>query len=110
MVSPEQSVSNAVLQVGDLSLHRCGSVAIRAGRAIPLAPKEFLLLEALMLRPGQYVKRSSLEKMIWEESHSPSALRVLMNKLRQKVDVGYSRTMIETCKTRWQGHPGWRIK
>lgn len=59
--NPEQCIGNLVL---DLNRHE-----VRVGaKALPLAPREYKVLELLCLRAGELVGRSEIEDHIYEEA------------------------------------------
>lgn len=53
-------MADAVLRLGDLELDRLTRNARRGGRVIDLQPREYQLLEYLMLHAGQVVTRTML--------------------------------------------------
>ena len=77
------------LAVGDLRLDTRGRTAARAGREIPLLPKEYAILEHLMRNPGVVVSREQLEDRIWnyEKSGSSNNIDGYMSRLRKKIDA-----------------------
>ena len=77
------------LAVGDLWLDTRGRTAARAGREIPLLPKEYAILEHLMRNPGVVVSREQLEDRIWnyEKSGSSNNIDGYMSRLRKKIDA-----------------------
>ena len=58
--SGAQATGQPRLQVADLSLDRLSHEVARSGRTISLQPREFRLLEYLMLHAGQVVTRTML--------------------------------------------------
>src|SRR5262245_14176520 len=56
----QHGTADAVYRVGDLELDRLAHEVRRAGREIPLQPREFRLLEYLMRHAGQVVTRTML--------------------------------------------------
>jgi DNA-binding response OmpR family regulator len=56
----EAPLGDALLRAGDLELDPAARVARRAGRALPLTPKEFRLLETLMRAPDHAFTRAAL--------------------------------------------------
>jgi DNA-binding response OmpR family regulator len=60
-----------VLVVGDVRLDRQAKTVTRDGRAVVLRPREFALLEYLMLRPGQVVARREIEQRIYDDLDTP---------------------------------------
>jgi len=59
----------------------------RDGELVPLSPREFAVLEALMLRPGAVLSRSQLEDRLygWGESVESNAVEVYIHGLRRKL-------------------------
>ena len=70
----------------------------REGQAITLQPREFKLLEYLMRHAGQVVSRTMLLEGVWDYHFSPrtNVVDVHISRLRQKIDKGYSRPLIQT--------------
>ena len=54
-----------VLQVGAIQLYRQQCKVTRAGEAVLLTPREFRLLEYLMLHPGRAFSRDQLIEQVW---------------------------------------------
>lgn len=90
----------AVLQVADLKLDRLTHTVQRAGRTIDLSPKEFALLEFLMMHRGQPVSRSAIVEQVWKLSFDTmtNVVDVYINYLRRKVDSGHDRALIRTVR------------
>lgn len=57
--------------IDDLVLDRSAKVVTRAGKTIPLAARQFALLEYLMLRAGEVVSRTEIEEHIYDDLISP---------------------------------------
>jgi len=59
----------------------------RDGVPIPLSPREFALLEALMVRPGAVLSRAQLEERLygWNETVESNAVEVHLHGLRRKL-------------------------
>jgi two-component system, OmpR family, response regulator len=94
----DRSRRSAVLRVGDLELDTVGRAASRAGRAISLQRREFLMLELLLRHAGQVVTRAMLREAAWEYDFEPAGNIVDMHihRLRQKVDHGFAEPLIHT--------------
>jgi len=84
--------------VGDLELDTVGRTVSRAGRAIRLQRREFLMLELLLRHAGQVVTRAMLREAVWEYDFEPAGNIVDMHihRLRQKVDHGFVQPLIHT--------------
>ena len=94
----DRSRRHAVLRVGDLELDTVGRTVWRAGRAVRLQRREFLMLELLLRHPGQVVTRAMLREAAWEYDFEPAGNIVDMHihRLRQKVDHGFPQPLIHT--------------
>lgn len=77
------------LTVGDLVLDTRGRTAARAGREIPLLPKEYAILEHLVRHAGTVLSREQLEDRIWnyEKAGSSNNIDGYMSRLRKKIDA-----------------------
>ncbi len=77
------------LAVGDLELDLMDRVARRGMRRIELLPREFVLLEYLMRRPGSVVTRSMLLEDLWGYRFAlrTNVVDVHVGKLRRKIDA-----------------------
>jgi DNA-binding response OmpR family regulator len=96
-----QSISaGQMLRCGDLRLDTRARAAVRAGREIPLTPREVDVLEYLLRRPGQTVTREMLERDVWKQPHRFTSLdnviQVQMMRLRRKVDDETGTRLIHT--------------
>lgn len=76
------------LQIADLCLDVSTCSVTRSGRELKLTAKEIALLEFLMKHPNQVFSNDSLLDRIWhsEADVSSETVRVLMNRMRAKVD------------------------
>ena len=72
----------------------------RAGRPIDLLPREFQILEFLMRHSGQVVTRTMLLEQVWNYHFDPKTgvIDVQISRLRQKLDKGYDRPMLQTVR------------
>jgi two-component system copper resistance phosphate regulon response regulator CusR len=92
--------SGHLLRCGDLQLDLKARMALRAGRQVPLTPREVDILEYLLRHQGQIVTREMLERDIWKQSGRFSSLDnvidVQIMRLRRKVDGEGSTKLIQT--------------
>ncbi len=86
--------------VGDLELDRLSHRVTRAGREVPLQPREFRLLEYLMRHAGQVVTRTMLLEHVWDYHFDPqtNVIDVHVSRLRGKLDRGFTHAMIQTVR------------
>jgi two-component system OmpR family response regulator len=87
-----------VLRCADLSLDIRARAASRAGRALNLQHREFLLLECLARHAGKVVTRSMLLEAAWNYDFEPrgNIIDMHMHRLRAKVDRDFSVALIHT--------------
>ncbi|GAB2596914.1 response regulator transcription factor [Streptomyces capparidis] len=76
-----------VLRAGDVVLDPARRTAERAGRALPLTPKEFGVLERLLAADGAVVSAETLLEKVWDEHADPftNAVRITVGTLRRKL-------------------------
>lgn len=91
---------DTVLVVDDLKLDRLARTVMRGGRAIDLQPREFRLLEELMLNRGKVVTRAMLLERVWELRFDPGSNLVEshVSRLRSKIHGGHGRALIHTVR------------
>jgi DNA-binding response OmpR family regulator len=89
-----------VLYSLDLELDRVRRLVRRNGNSIELTPKEFALLEYLMLNAGHDVSRSAIIQHVWKLSSDTmtNVVDVYINYLRKKIDVDAAERLIHTVR------------
>jgi len=92
--------SQAILRLESLELNRVERTVSRGGRIISLTPREFCLLEYLMLRQGRKTSRAEIIEHVWKlASDTPTnVVDVYINYLRQKIDGGEDCKLIHTIR------------
>jgi DNA-binding response OmpR family regulator len=75
------------LQRGDVTLDPNQRIAFRAGRRLPLTPKEFALLECLLAAGERVVSAEELLERVWDEAADPftTTVRTTIGRLRAKL-------------------------
>jgi two-component system, OmpR family, response regulator len=93
-------VKETVLRVGDLALDLVSRTATRAGRDIPLLPREFQVLEYLVRNEGQVVPRAMLLQHVWDLHFDPTTniIDVYVGRVRRKVDGQQAYPLIHTVR------------
>ena len=78
---------SVLLRAGDLEMDRIARKVTRAGKPISLQPREFSLLEYLLLRQGEIVTRTMLLNGVWNYHFDPKThiVETHMSRLRSKV-------------------------
>ena len=76
-----------VLECGDVRLDPARHEAFRGDRALDLTPKEFGVLEALLLAGGDAVSADELLRRVWDENIDPisNTARMTVMTLRRKL-------------------------
>ncbi len=92
--------SDSILNYEDLELRRVERSVTRAGQLIELTPKEFTLLEYLMLNCGRPVTRTMIIENVWHLNFDTmtNIVDVYINYLRRKIDGGHDHKLIHTIR------------
>ena len=93
-----QVVRPATIRIADLLLDTRAQSATRSGRELSLTSKEYALLEYLAREGGRVVSRAEIAEHVWDENFDPltNLIDVHINRLRRKVDNGFSAKLIHT--------------
>jgi two-component system, OmpR family, KDP operon response regulator KdpE len=77
-----------VVTVGPLSVDFSARIVSLDGHRLPLTPKEYRLLQVLTLNAGKVVTHQHLLREVWGSGHvhNTQYLRILIRKLRQKIE------------------------
>lgn len=88
------------LLYGDLELDRLRHVATRRGARLDLTPKEFRLLEYLVLHPEKVVRRTELLEKVWDLQFDPmsNVVDVHVANLRKKLQSGDQPPLLHTIR------------
>ncbi len=86
---PFKGEAAANLIVGDIDLNRLQRSAKLGGQPLDLKPKEFALLEYLMLNSGRVVTRTMLLEHVWDFHFNPrtTIVETHISRLRAKLDA-----------------------
>jgi len=97
---PRGATLGATLRVGDLELERGSRAVKRAGKPIELQPREFRLLEYLMLHAAEVVTRAMLLQHVWDFNFDPrtNVVEMHISRLRGKIDKGFDADLIHTVR------------
>jgi DNA-binding response OmpR family regulator len=98
LIRRSHGVKNSVLSLHGLEIDLSAKVVRREGRPIELAPREFALLEYLVLRRGQVVSRIDIEQHIYDQRVEPMSNVVdsAICALRRKIDSPGAASCIQT--------------
>lgn len=88
------------LVVEELSLDRLRRVVKRGNRLIELQPREFRLLEELMLNAGRIVTRTMLLERVWDFHFDPGTniVETHISRIRSKIEQGDEPPLIHTVR------------
>jgi two-component system OmpR family response regulator len=91
---------DTILEIADLRLDRTTREITRSGKALDLLPREYQILEYLMLNPGQLVTRTMLLEQIWGFQFDPktSLVQTHVSRLRSKIDKPFDVELIKTLR------------
>lgn len=88
------------LEAGDLAMDRASGTVTLGGTPIVLSPREFALLEYLLLHRDEVVSRQQLAERVWGEDEQPQSnlVDVTVHRLRRKIDSDREGKLIHTVK------------
>lgn len=88
------------LTCGDLEMDLLTRTVKRGEKQIDLQAREFALLEYLMRNSGTVITRTMLLENVWDYNFDPqtNVIDVHISRLRQKVDKGFDKSMIQTLR------------
>jgi len=87
-------------KVNNLVLDKKRHEVTRAGKVISLTPKEYKILDILMIRQGEAVNRQQLIDQAWGPNfkETNNELNVHIKYLRTKIDEGKNKPLIHTIR------------
>jgi two-component system, OmpR family, response regulator QseB len=87
--------ADSLIKHGDLELNLSTRQVARNGTDVPLSPREFAILAALLERPGLVLSRRQLEDRLygWSDEVESNALEVHIHSLRKKLGHDFIRTV-----------------
>jgi two-component system copper resistance phosphate regulon response regulator CusR len=98
LVRRSYQAKNPLIQIGNLEINTAIRRVTHAGREVNVTPREYSLLEILVLRAGEIVSRRDLRERIYDfDSEAASnVVDVLIHSLRKKLDPGDPQSVIKT--------------
>ncbi len=92
------AVNAPVVQLGDLTINLAQRVVSRQGKPLGLKPREYALLEYLVVRKGELVTRADIEHHIYDERVEPvsNVVDSAICSLRKIIDPPGSPSLIQT--------------
>lgn len=95
-----RSIVSPKVSVADLEVDLDAREVRRAGTAIELTPKEFLVLEYLARHAGRVLSRTLITEYAWGYHFDPGTniVDVVINHLRKKIDAPHEKKLIHTVR------------
>lgn len=89
-----------MLKIADLALDPATRKVKRGDVELYLTAKEYSLLEYMMRNPGRPLSRTTLSEHVWDINfdRSTNVVDVYINFLRNKVDKGFGKKLIQTVR------------
>jgi DNA-binding response OmpR family regulator len=89
-----------LLHIDDMSIDTNTHEVKRNGQVIPLSPKEYSLLEYLVIHSGVAIDRMTILSHVWDEQADTfsNTVDVHIRYLRKKIDEGHKTNLIHTVK------------
>lgn len=87
-LSRRQSVTPSRQQViGDLCIDQDQQLVTIQDNSFTLSTTEFAVLHALAEKPGRYLSKAQLEKVVyaWDKAVTPNAIEAIISRLRKKI-------------------------
>jgi DNA-binding response OmpR family regulator len=93
-------IQENILKLENLELNRLTRQVRRDGKRIDLSPKEYALLEYLLLNAGRAISRSMIIEKIWDQSFEglTNIVDVYVRQLRRKIDDQFEPKLIKTVR------------
>ena len=88
------------LRLADLEIDLIRHKAVREGKPLDLAPKEFALLSLLVRRTGEVLSRTLIAEQVWDMNFDSetNVVDVAVRRLRRKVDDPFPNKLIHTVR------------
>lgn len=89
-----------ILRAQDIEMNLLKRDVTRAGRAIDLQPRDFLLLEQLLYHSDRVVTKMMLLETVWNFDFDPrtNVVETQVSRLRMKLNEGFERDAIRTIR------------
>lgn len=96
----ESNEKSSLIKFGPLELNQLTREVKRDGKAVTLTAKEYALLEYFMLNAGQVITRTMISEHVWKEDFDSftNVIDVYVKHLRNKIDKGFSSSLIQTVR------------
>jgi two-component system copper resistance phosphate regulon response regulator CusR len=88
------------LRIADLVVDPIRMKATRAGSALDLTPREFLLLSLFARRTGEVLSRTLIAEQVWDINFesATNVVDVHIRRLRSKLDDPFEKRLLHTVR------------
>ena len=93
-----KTIDSDITKIDDLEMDKKKHEVRRAGKVVPLTPKEYKLLETLLTNQGEAVERRRLIDNAWGPEETHNELNVHIRYLRKKIDADRVKPLIHTIR------------
>ncbi len=95
-----KTTDSDIVKIANLVMDKKKHEVTRAGKVVPLTPKEYKLLDMLLSNQGEAINRRKLIDHAWGPSFKEgnNELNVHIKYLRTKVDSGHKKPLIHTVR------------
>jgi len=96
----QKNAQPTMLTAGELQMDLLKHEVNRAGEKIELPAKEYALLELMMRNSGTVISKTTILERVYDYNFDPqtNVVDVLVCRLRNKVDKGFDKKMIQTVR------------
>ena len=98
LVRRSYQAKNPLIRIGELEINTAARRVTYAGRLVSLTPREYSLLEILVLRAGEVVSRQALWDHLYtfDSEAASNVVDVLIYSLRKKLDPQDPQSVVKT--------------
>ncbi len=95
VVRRRSGATRSIVSLGDVQVDLGARSVTHRGQPVALQPREYALLEALVLNAGRVVTRSRLDELLygWDTDVDSNAIEVHVHHLRRKLQPDLIRTV-----------------
>ena len=93
-------VTTSLITIGDLTIDSAAHEVQRAGRRMLLSSREYALLEFMAINRNTVLSRTALTEHLYNQDFDldSNVIDVFINRLRNKIDRGYTTQLIHTVR------------
>jgi heavy metal response regulator len=96
----DSEAKSSVIRIGDLHMDMASHEVKRAEKQILLSAREYALLELLAVNRNKVLSRTYISEHIYDYEFDldSNVIDVFVNRIRNKIDKGYERKLIQTVR------------